>query len=161
MSYDYYYSDYEAVFGGLLIVALLIGLVISVVYYVISALIYYTTSKTNGFSDLAYIAWIPLVNVYSLFLLAANGDDGVTIRASAKKNTLIYIGLFIVSFIPTIGLIASLVMAAYIMYYSYRLMLRWSGDSGKAVLYVILTLLTAGLFFMIYGLMRMNKPFKA
>lgn len=161
MSYDSYYSNYEAVFGGLLIVAILVVLGITVVYYVISALIYYTTSKTNDFHDVAYIAWIPLVNVYSLFLLTANGDDDVTIRALAKKHTLIYIGLFIVSFIPAIGLIASLVMAGYVLYYSYRLMLRWSGDSGKAVLYVILSVITGGLFFMIYGLMHMNKPFKA
>lgn len=160
MSYDSYYSDYEAVFGGLLIIALLVGLVVAVVYYVVSALIYYTASKTNGFSDVAYIAWIPLVNVYSLFLLAATDDEDIAIRASAKKNTLIYIGLFIVSFIPMIGFLASLVMAGYMLYYSYRLMLRWSGEEGKAVLYVILSLLTGGLFFMIYGLMRMNKPFK-
>lgn len=161
MSYDSNYSDYDAVFGGLLIAAILVALGITVVYYVISALIYYTTSKTNGFHDVAYIAWIPLVNVYSLFLLTANGDDDGTIRASAKKNTLIYIGLFIVSFIPAIGMIASLAMAGYVLYYSYRLMLRWSGEAGKAILYVILSVITGGLFFMIYGLMRMKRPFKA
>lgn len=161
MYYDSNYSDYEAVFGGFLIIVILVGLVMALVYYLISAFIYYSASKTNGFNDLAYIAWIPLINVYSLFLLTANSDDDATIRASAKKNTLIYFGLFIVSFIPAIGIIASLVMAGFVLYYSYRLMYRWSGDTGRAVLYVILSFFTGGLFFAVYGLMRMNQPFKA
>ncbi|MFJ7952781.1 hypothetical protein ACIQZG_14750 [Lysinibacillus sp. NPDC096418] len=161
MSYDSYYSDYDAVFGGFLIIALLVCLVMALVYYLISALIYYTTSKTNGFNDLAYIAWIPLINVYSLFLLTANSDDDATIRSSALKNTLIYFGLFIISFVPVIGIIASLVMAGFVLYYSYRLLYRWSGETGRAVLYVILSFFTGGLFFAVYGLMRMNQPFKA
>ncbi len=51
-------------------------------------------------------------------------------------------------------------MLGYVIYYSYRLMYRWSGESGKAILYIILSIITGGLFFMIYGLMRMNRPFK-
>ncbi|MGE7093328.1 hypothetical protein ACQKII_18115 [Lysinibacillus sp. NPDC048646] len=161
MSYDSYYSDYDAVFGGLLIIAILVGIVLAIIGYFVSALIYYTTSKTNGFSDVAYIAWIPLVNIYSLFLLTANSDDDTTIRAIAKKYTLIYFGLLIVSFIPVIGIIASIVMAGFVLYYSYRLLYRWTGETGKAVLYIILTFITGGLFFAIYGLMRMNRPFNA
>ncbi|MFJ7738347.1 hypothetical protein ACIQ2D_18690 [Lysinibacillus sp. NPDC097287] len=161
MNYDSYYSDYDAVLGGLLIIAFIVILIFALLSYLISAIIFYTTSKTNGFSDLAYIAWIPLINVYSLFLLTANGDDDATSRAVAKKIALIYFGLFIVSFIPIIGFISSLAMAGIVLYYSYRLMYRWSGETGKAVLYIILTFITCGLFFAIYGLMRMKQPFKA
>ncbi|MEG0450896.1 MAG: hypothetical protein RR595_13655 [Lysinibacillus sp.] len=161
MVIDSSYSEYDAMLGGILIVAILVMLVLAIIGYFISALIFYNASKTNGFKDLAYFAWIPIANIYSLFLLTAISDDAATTRATAKKNTLIYFGLFIVSLIPLIGLVASLVMAGFVIYYSYVLMYRWSGETGKAVLYVILSIVTAGLFFAIYGLMRMNKRFVA
>ncbi|KOS68962.1 membrane protein [Lysinibacillus contaminans] len=166
MSYDTYYSEFDEIMNdpiiaGLFLMIIFAGLIFAIIAYLITALIYFKTSKTNGFSDVAYIAWIPLLNVYSLFLLSANSDDNATSRALAKRNTLIYLGLFIVSLFPLIGFIASLIMAGFILYYSYRLMYRWSGETGKAVLYVILSIITGGLFFAIYGLMRMNQPFKA
>lgn len=166
MNYDSYYDEYDALFNdplaaGFLLLFLFIGLIVGLIAYIVTALIYFKASKTNGFSDVAYIAWIPLLNVYSLFLLTANGDEDTANRAIAKRNTLIYFGLFIISFIPFIGYIASLGMAGFILYYMYRLLYRWSGETGKAVLYIILTIVTCGLFFAIYGLMRMNRPFQA
>lgn len=162
MSYNPYYfneSDAEA-FGGLLIVLILVGILVGIVAYVITALIYYFTSKTNGFSDLAYISWIPIMNIYILFLLTAKGEDDVSIRAAAKKNTLIYVGIFIISLIPVIGWIASIALVIYSLYYTYVLLYRWSGETGKAVLYLILSLITGGIFYIIYGLLRMKQPFK-
>ena len=166
MNYDSYYNEFDVILNDPIIASIflfiiLIGLVFGIIAYLITALIYFKTSKTNGYSDVAYIAWIPLVNVYSLFLLTANWGDYTMNRALAKRNTLIYFGLFIVSFIPIIGYIASIGMAGFILYYLYRLMYRWSGETAKAVLYVILTIITGGLFFGIYGLMRMSKPFNA
>jgi len=163
MSYDsYYYNDYDAAtFGGFLLLIIIASLVLGLIAYVISALIYFMASKTNGFGDMAYIAWIPLINVYSLFLLTADGVDNETVRAAALKNTLIYAGLIIVSFIPFIGIIASLGAIGFSLYFTYRLFYRWTGETGKAVLYIILTLITGGIFYMIYGLLRMNRPFVA
>lgn len=160
MSYDsYYYNDYDAALGGFFLLIIIASLVLGLIAYVVSALIYFMASKTNGFGDIAYIAWIPLINVYSLFLLTADGVDNETVRAAALKNTLIYAGLIIVSFIPFIGIIASLGAVGFTLYFTYRLFYRWSGETGKAVLYIILTLITGGIFFMIYGLLRMNRPF--
>ncbi|MGE8037270.1 hypothetical protein [Lysinibacillus sp. NPDC093692] len=160
--YDsYYYDDFDAALGGIFIIIILIGLVLSIVSYVISSLIYYKASKINGFSDLAYIAWIPIINVYSLFLLTAKGEDNATVRGAAKKNALIYVGLIIVSFIPLIGIIASLGLLGFTLYFTYRLFYRWTGETGKAILYIILSFITFGLFYYIYGLMKMNKPFVA
>ncbi len=161
MDYNYYNSDLDAAMGGLFLILILASLVLGLIAYIISALIYFMTSKTNGFGDVAYIAWIPIINVYSLFLLTAGGDNRETIRATALKNTLIYAGLFIVSFIPVIGILASLGMVGFTLYFTYRLFYRWCGETGKAVLYTILMVITGGLFFAIYGLMRMNKPFVA
>lgn len=160
--YDsYYYDDLDAALGGIFIIIMVIGLVLSIVSYVISSLIYYKASKINGFSDLAYIAWIPIINVYSLFLLTAKGEDNATVRGAAKKNALIYVGLILVSFIPLIGIIASLGLLGFTLYFTYRLFYRWTGETGKAILYIILSFITFGLFYYIYGLMKMNKPFVA
>ncbi|MFC9539748.1 hypothetical protein ACFTQ7_07645 [Lysinibacillus sp. NPDC056959] len=160
--YDsYYYDDFDAALGGIFIIIVLIGLVLGIVSYVISSLIYYKASKINGFSDLAYIAWIPIINVYSLFLLTAKGEDNATVRGAAKKNALIYVGLILVSFIPLIGIIASLGLLGFTLYFTYRLFYRWTGETGKAILYIILSFITFGLFYYIYGLMKMNKPFVA
>lgn len=158
---SYYSNDFDAVFGGLLLMFMLFCLVMGIAGYVISSLIYYQASKTNGFDNLAYISWIPIINVYSLFLLTAKGDDDVTVRAEAKKNVLIYAGFLLVSFIPFIGLLACLGVSVYALYFTYRLFYRWSGEPGRAVLYIILTLITFGLFYFIYGLIKMNKPFVA
>ena len=161
--YDsYYFNDTDAFFAGFFLIIMLVFLVMGIAGYVISSLIYYQSSKANGFGDLAYVAWIPIINVYSLFLLTAKGDDDVTVRAEAKKNVLIYAGLLLVSFIiPFIGILASLGLCFYIMYFTYRLFYRWSGEPGRAVLYIILSFITFGLFYFIYGLMKMNKPFVA
>jgi len=160
--YDSYnYDDIDMALSGLFLVIMLIGLVLSIVSYVISSLIYYKASKINGFGDLAYIAWIPIINVYSLFLLTAKGEDNATVRGAAKKNALIYVGLILVSFIPFLGIIASLGLLGFTLYLTYRLFYRWTGETGKAVLYIILSFITFGLFYYIYGLMKMNKPFVA
>ncbi|MCL1696743.1 hypothetical protein [Lysinibacillus sp. BPa_S21] len=146
-----------------LLVLLLIGLVVSVIYYIIGALIYYNASKTNGFSDVAYISWIPIVNIYSFFLLTAKGEDDQTVRAAAKRNVIIYAVLTAVSFIPylLVDIIATIAIIGFICYFTYRLFYRWTGGTGKAVLYTILTIITLGLFFNIYGLMKMKNPFVA
>ena len=158
---SYYYNDTDFAIGGFILVIFLLAFIFAIAAYIITALIYYITSKTNGFSDVAYIAWIPVVNIYSLFLLTANGTDNTSIRDAAKKNTLIYVGLVIVSFIPFIGWFSSIACAIYGLYFTYRLLYRWCGESGKAILYIVLTLITGGIFFAIYGLLRMNKPFVA
>ena len=166
MNYDLYTNEFDSIlndpyFAGFLLIFIIIVLFFSIIAYLVTALIYFQTSKTNGFRDVAYIAWIPFVNVYSLFLLIANYEDDTTNRSIAKRNTLIYYGLFIVSFIPFIGYIASIGMIGFMLYAMYQLFYRWSGETGKAILYIILTFFTAGLFFAVYGLTRMNRPFRA
>ncbi|WP_332651157.1 hypothetical protein [Lysinibacillus sp. 54212] len=166
MSYDSNYNEYDTFLtdtlgAGFILAVFFITLVLLVIAYVVTALIYFKASKTNGFSDVAYIAWIPIANIYSLFILTAKGHDDLAVRAEAKKNTLIYFGLFIVSLIPLIGLIASLALLVFTFYFVYRLLYRWSGETGKAILYLILSIISGGIAFIIYGLMRMNRPFKA
>lgn len=166
MNFDPTYNEYDPYLidtlgAGFILAFLLVGLVLLVIAYLVTALIYFQASKTNGFSDVAYIAWIPIANVYSLLLLTAKGHDDLAVRAEAKKNTIIYFGLFFVSFIPLIGFFVSIALMIFMFYFMYRLLYRWSGETWKGILYLILTLISFGLAFMIYGLMRMNRPFKA
>ncbi|GLC86929.1 hypothetical protein [Lysinibacillus piscis] len=161
MDYNAYTYTEDALVGGFFLLFIAIALIIALIGYVVNAFIYYTASKTNGFEDVAYIAWIPLANMYCLFLLTAEGKTRSEQNAIAKRNILIYVGLFIATWIPLIGIIASLGLAGFTLYYIYRLFYRWSGSSGKSILYVVLTFITSGLFYAIYGLMRMKRPFIA
>ena len=158
-----YYNDFDDLDIEFLIIMLICITLISIASYVISSLIYYQASKVNGFNKQAYIAWIPIIGIYSLFLLTAKGDNGVTVRAAAMKNAIIYAVLTLISFIPFLFLdvIASIGLLGFIFYITYRLFYRWTGGTGKAVLYTILSFITLGLFYSIYGLLKMNKPFVA
>ncbi|TQR35133.1 hypothetical protein C7Y47_07725 [Lysinibacillus sphaericus] len=158
-----YYNDFDDLDVVFLIIMLICIALISIASYVISSLIYYQASKVNGFSKLAYIAWIPIIGIYNLFLLTAKGNNDVTVRAAAMKNAIIYAVLTFVSFIPFLFLdaIASIGLLGFIFYITYRLFYRWTGGTGKAVLYTILSVITLGLFYFIYGLIKMNKPFVA
>lgn len=158
-----YYNDFDDLDIEFLIIMLICIALISIIGYVISSLIYYQASKVNGFNKQAYIAWIPIIGIYSLFLLTAKGDNGVTVRSAAMKNAIIYAVLTLISFIPFLFLdvIASIGLLGFIFYITYRLFYRWTGGTGKAVLYTILSFITLGLFYFIYGLLKMNKPFVA
>ncbi|MEY9971285.1 glucan phosphoethanolaminetransferase (alkaline phosphatase superfamily) [Lysinibacillus sp. RC46] len=158
-----YYNDFDDLDLAFLFIMLICIALISIASYVINSLIYYQASKANGFSKQAYIAWIPIAGVYSLFLLTAKGDDDATIRSAAIKNVIIYAVLTIVSLIPYLFLdiIASIGLLGFIFHFTYRLFYRWTGGTGKAVLYTILSFITLGLFYAIYGLIKMNKPFVA
>jgi len=161
--YDSSYNEFDDLDVEFLIIMLICITLISIADYVINSLIYYQASKANGFSKQAYIAWIPLVGVYNLFLLTAKGDDDASVRAAAIKNVIIYAVLTIVLFIPYLFLdiIGSVGFLGFMFYFTYRLFYRWTGRTGKAVLYTILSFITLGLFYAIYGLIKMNKPFVA
>jgi len=158
--YNSYQSDYEAAFlGGLFITFLFIIIALGVVSYLISAFIYYYTSKTNGLGEIAFWSWIPLLNVYALFALGSTKTSIEEIKKEALIFLWIYIGLTVLSFIPFIGILASIAMVIIGVYFMYRLFYRWTGEAGTAILYVVLTFITGSIFYYIYGLMKMKKPF--
>jgi len=98
---------------------------------------------------------MPVFNVYNLCLLTAKGKDEQAVSAVAEKNVIIFTVLAFLSFIPLLGIIG------FITYFKYRLLYRWTSETRKAVQYTILSFITLGLFYNIYGLMKMNKPFVA
>lgn len=160
--YDTYQSEYDAaLFGGFLLTFIFIMIAIGVVGYVITAIIYYYTTKTNGLGEISFWSWIPLVNVYVLFALGSTKTSIEEIKKDALKFLLIYIGLTIISFIPFIGILTSIAMAVIGVYFMYRLFYRWTGESGTAILFVVLSIITGSIFYYVYGLIKMKKPFVA
>ena len=140
---------------------IVIFIIIAVIAYILSAIIYYNTAKTNGFNEIAILSWIPIINIYVLFALGSKKATIEEVKSDALKYTLIYFGLAIVSFIPFVGFLTGIAMMVLMIYYSYRLYYRWTGDQSKAILFVVLMYLTGGIFFYIYGLIKMKERFYA
>ncbi|RUL49820.1 MULTISPECIES: hypothetical protein [Lysinibacillus] len=161
MYYETYPNEMDLFFGGLFVVVIIVGLILALVGYILTAIIYYNSAKVNGLGDIAFWSWIPVLNVYALFALGSSKTSIEGIKKDALMFTLIYFGLLVVSFIPFIGILTSIAMAIIAIYFMYRLFYRWTGDSGKAILFIVLTLITGSIFFYIYGLIMMKKPFVA
>ena len=134
-------------------------LIIAVITYILSALIYSNTAKTNGFQEIAVISWIPIINIYVLFALCSKKATMPEIKSDALKWTLIYFGLAIISSIPLLGFLAAIALIVLTVYYFYRLYYRWTGDQSKAILFVVLMYITGGIFFYVYGLLKMKERF--
>lgn len=98
--------------------------------------------------------------IFTLCFWIKENDSGRS-EKDALTWMIIYAVLFVVSFIPFIGWLASLAMMVIFIYYSYRLFYRWTGESGKALLFVILTIVTFSIFFYVYGLIKMKQEFVA
>lgn len=148
--------------GILLIISLILGLII----YIISSLILFNTAKTNGLNNVAFLGWIPIVKTYLYFALGSTKQTLEEIRKDAIIWTIVYFSLFFVLFIiaffiPFIDVLALLAILVIIFYFMYRLFYRWSGESGMAVLLLVISIMTGGIFYYVYGLMKMNKPFVA
>lgn len=156
MEYGY---EYELLFGGLFVGIIIFSLILLLIFYLISAFIFYNTAKTNGFEDIAYISWIPLVQYYVFFAFGSNNSNYEDIKKDALKWTIIYIVLFVLSFLPFIGFLTGIASVVIFFYFLYKLFYRWNGETGISVLFVILTLITGGIFFFIYGLFKMKQPF--
>lgn len=159
-SYSSYPTEYD-VFGGLLLTFIIVGIVLGILGYIITAIIFYNAAKTNGLAEIAFWSWIPIANAYVLFALGSIKTSTDEIKKDALKFLLIYIALAIISIIPFIGILASIALMVISIYYIYRLFYRWIGDTGKSILFVFLTFITCSIFYYVYGLLRMKKPFVA
>ncbi|WP_240758383.1 hypothetical protein [Lysinibacillus sp. SGAir0095] len=157
--YETYPTEADILFGGFFIGFVIVMLLFALLSYIITAIIYFYTTKTNGLGEIAFWSWIPLLNVYTLFALGSTKPSLEEIKKDALKFLLIYIGLTIISIIPFIGFLSSIAMLVIGVYFMYRLFYRWTGESGTAILFVVLTILTCSIFYYIYGLIKMKKPF--
>ncbi|RKJ47845.1 hypothetical protein D7X33_33745, partial [Butyricicoccus sp. 1XD8-22] len=105
---QYQYSNHMAfvdlaAFAAMLMAMLIIGIIFAIIAYILSAIIYSNTAKTNGFHEITFMSWIPIVNIYMMFAFGAKKSTMEEVKSEALKYTLIFFGLVIVSFIPFIG----------------------------------------------------------
>lgn len=154
------FFDFALIMGYILGFLVFI-LIVAIIAYILSAIIYSTTLKTNGFHEIAWLSWIPIVNIYVVFAIGSKKATIPEIKSDALKFTLIYFGLAILSIIPLLGFLTAIALAVLMIYFSYRLYYRWTGEQGKAILFVILTYITCGIFFYVYGLIKMKDRFIA
>ncbi|KGR90282.1 membrane protein [Ureibacillus massiliensis 4400831 = CIP 108448 = CCUG 49529] len=150
-----------AAFAAMLMAMLIIAIIFAIIGYILSAIIYSNTAKANGFHEIAFMSWIPFINVYMMFAFGAKKSTMEAVKSEALKYTLIFFGLIIISFIPFIGFLSSIALIILMVYFYYRLFFRWTGEQGKSVLFVVLTYITCGIFFFVYGFMKMKKTFVA
>lgn len=158
-SYNSYAGD--AFFSSILISIIIASIIFGIISYIIYAVILYKTAKTNGFESIAVISWIPIVQIYVLYALGSKKESLDEAKSEALKMCLIMIGLLVVSFIPLIGFLGNLAILAISLYYNFRLFFRWTADTATSIIFVVLSLITGSIFFYIYGLIKMNKPFQA
>ncbi len=157
---DLEYYGYSYLLGYILGFFVIL-IIIAIISYILSAIIYQKTAKTNGFHEIAYLSWIPIINIYVLFALGSKKTTIPEVKSDALKVTLIYFGLVILGIIPFIGFLAGIALIILAAYYSYRLFYRWTGDQTKSILFVVLMYLTCGIFFYVYGLLKMKERFIA
>lgn len=157
---EYAYFDMAAIMGYIL-GFIVFFLIIAVIAYILSAIIYSNTANTNGFNEIAVISWIPIINIYVLFALISKKSTLPEVKSDALKFTLIYFGLAIISIIPVLGFLAAIGLMILMIYCFYRLFYRWTGDQTKAILFVILMYITGGIFFYVYGFIKMKDRFMA
>lgn len=157
----YYSNELDGLSSAVIVGILIASVIIGIISYFIYSYIFWATAKTNGFQDAAYISWIPIFQFYMLFLLSAKGNDLAERRKNAKLLFWIYLGTILLAWIPILGILLSLVSTVVVIYGYYLLYLRWTAEKNKSILYTVATFITGGLFYVIYGLMHMKRPFKA
>lgn len=127
--------------------------VIGLITYVLLSLVLYTTAKTNSFHNTAYIAWLPIINIYLLFQLIAKGMDSKRQHSNAIKLLVIYfITMTIFILLSNFGIMFSIALLVICYFPYYKLFYRWTAQNNKSTLYLVATILTGGFFFIVYGL---------
>lgn len=139
---------------GAIVVTLII---LTLILYVLNAIVLSKTAKANGFEKIAYMGWIPILSTYLMGYLGFKGDT-----EKRTKMAIIYVACLVVGYmlfiIPPIGLVLYMVGIAMNIYLTYRFFLLW-GAKSNAVLFTIINLLSANILFVLYGLMHAKKPF--
>ncbi|GAA0595479.1 hypothetical protein GCM10009001_09490 [Virgibacillus siamensis] len=125
-----------AAFAGILIIIGLIILVVAVILYILMGIGLFKIAKREGKGDIAWMAWVPIVNMFLLTQLVEQ-DVHESMRG---KFTLIYGLAFAASvalyfFIPFIGFILSVLQ----IYGFYFIIQRYSKNVTLHLVLVIIT----------------------
>ncbi|MGP4106463.1 hypothetical protein [Virgibacillus sp. L01] len=120
--------------GFLLLILFL--LVVAIVFHILMAIGLFKMAKREGKSDLAWMAWIPIVNTFLITQLVEN-DVHESLRG---KFTLVYgvtmaCAFFLSWFIPFVGLASNILL----VYGFYFIIKRYSKNETLQLVLVIVT----------------------
>lgn len=123
--------------------------------YLLSAFALYTMAKNDGRED-GFLAFIPIINCkVQGDLIAKKLPDFMNPEAGWKLFG-VYVGIFILSFVPVIGVLTSFLSIGLGIYVMYAILERYADN---AVLFTVIHVVTAGLFFPLHlFLVRKNTP---
>ncbi|WP_164669711.1 hypothetical protein [Virgibacillus doumboii] len=122
--------------AGFFLIFILFVSVVALIFHILMAIGLFKIAKREGKADLAWMAWIPIVNLFLITQLVEN-DVHESMRG---KFTLIYgitmAGAFVLSwFIPFIGIIPNILL----IYGFYFIVQRYSSNEALHMVFVIIS----------------------
>ncbi|WP_242144070.1 MULTISPECIES: hypothetical protein [unclassified Bacillus cereus group] len=147
----------QSIFAGFLALsftAILIILIWAVLSYVLTAFALYTMAKNDGAND-AILAFIPFLNCKVWGDLAREKFPDFLKEEAGWKVFGIYVGCFILNFIPIIGFLAGVATLVLSIYLIYAILERYGTN---AVLFTIIHAITCSLFLPIHLFLIRNEP---
>ena len=144
----------EALYGGLFAASIFVGVlgfIFAVVAYVFSALGLMTLANNKGIEN-AWLAWIPIANLYILGKIVETVDIGTwTVPKLELILPLSVPALWLLNFIPVIGWLASIAVLVFYGFVLHKLFSKYRPE--QAVLYTVLSIVL-GLFWIFIFIIR-------
>lgn len=133
-------------YGGLWFLGLGLGIlsfaaILGIIFYVFMALGLYNMAKNRNI-EYAWLAWIPVANLYILGLLSGNFNAIDPIKVEIKPELYLPIGVVIVgslNFIPILSSLLGIVLAILYFVTLYRVFRQY--DEEHSVIYLILSII--------------------
>ena len=148
-NYDMYRPAMVAGAAGITIVS-----IIGVVAYVLTALGLMKLAQNKGIEN-AWLAWIPLANLYLLGKIVETVSIGTwEIPRLEVVLPLVAVGYLLLGRIPVLGFIIGLAMVVFAGFVLHRLFSKYRPD--QAVLYTVLSIVL-GLFWVFVFIIRDDK----
>lgn len=144
-----------AAFFALGIVFVTIAIIWGVAAYLLSAFALYTMARNEGRED-AFLAFIPIINCKVQGDLIAKKLPSFMNPEAGWKLFGVYVGIFILSFIPIVNILTGFLSVGLGIYVMYAILERYADN---AVLFTVIHVVTAGLFFPLHlFLVRKHTP---
>lgn len=150
--------DDQALFEQMLawgIVFAFIMIIWCIAAYLLSAFALHTMAKKQGLED-AYFAFIPILNCKTCGDLVESKLPDYLRPQAGWKVFWVFVACFVLSFIPIVNFISSLVSLVLAVWLMYLLLERYTTNS---ILFTIIHFITGSLFFPLHlFLIRKNEP---
>jgi hypothetical protein len=90
----------------------LLTVLIFIAAYVVTSFGYYKALKRLGYQN-AWLAWIPIANLYALADVAANGEESINVIGTLEVPAMVYklwwLAMLVFYFVPVIGWLLTII----------------------------------------------------